>query len=50
MQTILILLRIPCHPERPLSPMDRDHGETIVRALEDKGYRVAVVPLDTEPP
>jgi hypothetical protein len=26
MQTILILLRIPCHPERPLSPMDRDHG------------------------
>jgi hypothetical protein len=26
MQTILILLRIPCHPERPLSLMDRHLG------------------------
>jgi phage replication-related protein YjqB (UPF0714/DUF867 family) len=29
--------------------MDREHADTLVRALEDHGYRVAVVPIDTEP-
>jgi threonine dehydratase len=36
--------------ELAVETMDRDHAETVVRALEDKGYRVAVVPMDTEPP
>jgi threonine dehydratase len=35
--------------ELAVETMDRDHADTLVRALEDKGYRVAVVPMDTEP-
>jgi threonine dehydratase len=35
--------------ELAVETMDREHGDTLVRALEDKGYRVAVVPMDTEP-
>ena len=35
--------------ELAVETMDRDHADVLVRALEDKGYRVAVVPLDSEP-
>jgi threonine dehydratase len=35
--------------ELAVETMDREHGDALVRALEDKGYRVAVVPLDSEP-
>lgn len=36
--------------ELAVETMDREHADTLVRALEDNGYRVAVVPMDTEPP
>jgi len=35
--------------ELAVETMDRAHADTLVTALEDKGYRVAVVPLDEEP-
>jgi threonine dehydratase len=35
--------------ELAVETMDREHADALVRALEDKGYRVAVVPMDTEP-
>ena len=35
--------------ELAVETMDRNHADTLVRALEDKGYRVVVVPLDSEP-
>jgi threonine dehydratase len=35
--------------ELAIETMDRDHADTLVRALVDNGYRVAVVPMDTEP-
>jgi threonine dehydratase len=35
--------------ELAVETMDREHGDTVVHALEDNGYRVAVVPLDIEP-
>jgi threonine dehydratase len=35
--------------ELAVETMDRAHADTLVQALEDKGYRVAVVPMDTEP-
>jgi threonine dehydratase len=35
--------------ELAVETMDRDHGTALVRALEDNSYRVAVVPLDSEP-
>jgi threonine dehydratase len=35
--------------ELAVETMDRAHADTLVRALEDKGYRVAVVPMDSEP-
>jgi threonine dehydratase len=35
--------------ELAIETMDRDHADTLVRAVEDSGYRVAVVPMDTEP-
>jgi threonine dehydratase len=35
--------------ELAVETMDREHADTLVRALEDHGYRVAVVPIDTEP-
>lgn len=34
--------------ELAVETMDRDHGATLVHALEDNGYRVAVVPLESE--
>jgi threonine dehydratase len=36
--------------ELAVETMDREHADRLVRALEEGGYRVAVVPLDTEPP
>ena len=36
--------------ELAVETMDRDHAETLVRSLKENGYRVAVVPLETEPP
>ncbi|HEV3225593.1 MAG TPA: pyridoxal-phosphate dependent enzyme, partial [Acidimicrobiales bacterium] len=36
--------------ELAIETMDRDHADTVVRTLEDHGYRVAAVPLETEPP
>jgi threonine dehydratase len=36
--------------ELAVETMDREHGDALVKALEDKGYRVAVVPMDIEPP
>ena len=35
--------------ELAVETMDRDHADALVRALEDHGYRVAIVPLETEP-
>jgi threonine dehydratase len=35
--------------ELAIETMDRAHADTLVRALEARGYRVAVVPMDTEP-
>jgi threonine dehydratase len=35
--------------ELAIETMDREHADRLVRALEDRGYRVAVVPMDTEP-
>ncbi|MEY2432379.1 MAG: threonine dehydratase [Acidimicrobiaceae bacterium] len=35
--------------ELAVETMDREHADRLVRALEEGGYRVAVVPLDTEP-
>ena len=35
--------------ELAVETMDRDHAATLVRALEENGYRTAVVPLETEP-
>ncbi len=35
--------------ELAVETMDRNHADTLVRALEDKGYRVAVVPMDEQP-
>ena len=35
--------------ELAVETMDRDHADRLVRSLEENGYRVAVVPLETEP-
>ena len=35
--------------ELAVETMDRDHAEMLVLSLQDNGYRVAVVPLETEP-
>ncbi|MEY2467796.1 MAG: threonine dehydratase [Actinomycetota bacterium] len=35
--------------ELAIETMDREHADTLVRALEARGYRVSVVPMDTEP-
>jgi threonine dehydratase len=35
--------------ELAVETMDREHGDALVRSLEDNGYRVVVVPLETEP-
>jgi threonine dehydratase len=36
--------------ELAVETMDRAHADALVRALEDRGYRVAVAPLDSQPP